>query len=347
MTERCTGGLHEVCVGVTDLDRALADFAAYGCHPDLDGSLDAESAQRLYGVNSAVRSIRLAHQNADHGLVRLMQWEQPLNAGLGLTEDLRCVGSRWGVRVTSSVLNIVNHVERALASGTELNLIHPVLAVIGEVSGERSARPFRDPIVGVREMVLLQREYRQVFFERFGYESPAYGQIDHSSLLRSSQHPHFGLMVASDDPHIFDFYEQALGLQRMHEETVPYENATGSRRIFGLRPGEGFHMVDFDDPASGKALKDRRSGKLKCVRFAADADIEDRRSHSRAGSLGYSLYCWRTLELEAMHQRVTQAGTTAVSDILEDEFKRRSFTFLAPDGYHWMLIEAPRIEAPR
>ena len=342
MTERCTGGLHEVCVGVTDLDRALADFAAYGCHPDLDGSLDAESAQRLYGVNSAVRSIRLAHQNADHGLVRLMQWEQPLNAGLGLTEDLRCVGSRWGVRVTSSVLNIVNHVERALASGTELNLIHPVLAVIGEVSGERSARPFRDPIVGVREMVLLQREYRQVFFERFGYESPAYGQIDHSSLLRSSQHTHFGLMVAS-----VDFYEQALGLQRMHEETVPYENATGSRRIFGLRPGEGFHMVDFDDPASGKALKDRRSGKLKCVRFAADADIEDRRSHSRAGSLGYSLYCWRTLELEAMHQRVTQAGTTAVSDILEDEFKRRSFTFLAPDGYHWMLIEAPRIEAPR
>ena len=347
MTERCTGGLHEVCVGVTDLDRALADFAAYGCHPDLDGSLDAESAQRLYGVNSAVRSIRLAHQNADHGLVRLMQWEQPLNAGLGLTEDLRCMGSRWGVRVTSSVLNIVNHVERALASGTELNLIHPVLAVIGEVSGERSARPFRDPIVGVREMVLLQREYRQVFFERFGYESPAYGQIDHSSLLRSSQHTHFGLMVASDDPHIFDFYEQALGLQRMHEETVPYENATGSRRIFGLRPGEGFHMVDYDDPASGKALKDRRSGKLKCVRFAADADIEDRRSHSRAGSLGYSLYCWRTLELEAMHQRVTQAGTTAVSDILEDEFKRRSFTFLAPDGYHWMLIEAPRIEAPR
>jgi len=347
MTERCTGGLHEVCVGVTDLDRALADFAAYGCHPDLDGSLDAESAQRLYGVNSAVRSIRLSHQNADHGLVRLMQWEQPLNAGLGLTADLRCVGSRWGVRVTSSVLNIVNHVERALASGTELNLIHPVLAVIGEVSGERSARPFRDPIVGVREMVLLQREYRQVFFERFGYESPAYGQIDHSSLLRSSQHTHFGLMVASDDPHIFDFYEQALGLQRMHEETVPYENATGSRRIFGLRPGEGFHMVDFDDPASGKALKDRRSGKLKCVRFAADADIEDRRSHSRAGSLGYSLYCWRTLELEAMHQRVTQAGTTAVSDILEDEFKRRSFTFLAPDGYHWMLIEAPRIEAPR
>ena len=345
MTERCTGGLYEVCVGVTDLDRALADFAAYGCQPDLEGSLDAESAQRLYGVRSAVRSVRLAHQHADHGLVRLMQWDKPLNAGLGLTEDLRCVGSRWGVRVTSSVLNIVNHVERALGSGAELNLIPPVLAVIGEVSGERSARPFRDPIVGVREMVLLQPEYRQVFFERFGYESPAYGQIDPSSLLRTSQHTHFGLMVASDDPHIFDFYEHVLGLQRMHEETVPYENATGSRRIFGLRPGEGFHMVDFDDPASGKALADRRSGKLKCVRFAADANIEDRRSHSRAGALGYSLYCWRTFEIEALHERVKQAGATSVSDMLADEFDRRSFTFFAPDGYHWMLIEASRNEA--
>jgi len=347
MTERCTGGLHEVCVGVTDLDQALLDFAAYGCQPDLEGSLDADSAQRLYGVKSAVRSARLAHQRADHGLVRLMQWDQPFNAGLGLTEDLRCVGSRWGVRVTSSVLNIVNHVDRALASGAELNLIPPVLAVIGEVSGERSARPFRDPIVGVREMVLLQSEYRQVFFERFGYESPAYGQIDHSSLLRTSQHTHFGLMVASDDPHIFDFYEHVLGLQRMHEETVPYENATGSRRIFGLRPGEGFHMVDFDDPASGKALADRRSGKLKCVRFAANADIEDRRSHSRAGALGYSLYCWRTFEIDALHGLVKQAGATSVSDILADEFDRRSFTFFAPDGYHWMLIEAPRTEASR
>jgi len=340
MSASCTGGLHEVCVGVTDLERASADFAAYGGRPEREGTLTAEAAQQLYGVNSALRSMRLLHQSADHGLVRLMQWEQPLNGGLGLTEDLRCVGSRWGVRVTSSVLNIVNHAERALAAGAPLNLIPPVLAVIGEVSGERSARAFRDPIVGVREMVLLQPEYRQVFFERFGYESPAYGQIDHASLLKSSQHTHFGLMVASDDPAIFDFYDRVLGLQRTHEETVPYENATGSRRIFGLRPGEGFHMVDFDDPASGKALADRRSGKLKCVRFAADADIEDRRSHSRAGSLGYSLYCWRTLEIESMHRRVTTAGATTVSDILPDEFGRRCFSFFAPDGYHWMLIEA-------
>ena len=336
----CVGGLHEVCVGVPDLDEARADFAAYGCEPGQAGELDAAAARALYGVDSAVRSLRLLHRRADHGLVRLMQWEQPLNAGLGMGENLRCIGSRWGVRVTSSVLNIVNHAERARATGTPLTLIEPLLAVIGEVSGTRSSRPFRDPVVGVREMVLLQPHYRQVFFERFGYESPRYGEIEPASLLRTSQHTHFGLMIAHDDPRVLDFYDGVLGLRRMLDERTPYENATGSRRIFGLEPGEGFHMVDFDDPASGHALADRRSGKLKCVRFAANARIDDRLHLSRAGSLGYSLYCWRVADIEAMHTRVSRAGATGVSDVLSDEFGRRSFTFFAPDRYHWMLLEA-------
>lgn len=336
----CIGGLHEVCVGVPDLAAAAADFAAYGCRPAASGTLDAAAALALYGVDSAVHSLRLTHGSADHGLVRLMQWDQPRNAGLGMGESLRCQGSRWGVRVTASVFNIVNHAERARQAGMPLTLIEPLLAVIGEVSGTRAAKPFRDPIVGVREMVLLQPHYRQVFFERFGYESPLYGQIDQSSLLRTSQHTHFGLMIADDDAHVLDFYDEILGLQRMLDEHTPYENATGSRRIFGLEPDEGFHMVDFDDPASTSALSGRRSGKLKCVRFAAGSRLEDKRAQSRAGALGYSLYCWRTHNIEGMHTRVTRGGATQVTDVLADEFGRRGFTFFAPDGYHWMLLEA-------
>lgn len=336
----CIGGLHEVCVGVPDLVEGIAFFEAHGCRVGAVGDLDAAAAKALYGVDSALRSVRLLHQQADHGLVRLMQWERPLNEGLGIGPDLRCAGSRWGVRVTSSTHNIVNHAQRAREAGAALTLIEPVLAVIGEVSGASAARPFRDPIVGVREMVLLQPHYRQVFFERFGYESPLYGQVDPQSLLRTSQHTHFGLMIANDDPQVFDFYDQVLGLKRMLDERVPYENATGSRSIFGLQPGEGFHMVDFDDPRSGHALAERRSGKLKCVRFAADAKIEHRLHQSRAGCLGYSLYCWRTRELDALQRRVAAAGARAVTDIHADEFGRRGFTFDAPDGYHWMLIEA-------
>ena len=213
-------------------------------------------------------------------------------------------------------------------------------AVIGEVTGERAPRPFADPIVGVREMVLLQPHYRQVFFERFGYESPLYGHIDASSLLRTSQHTHFGLMIANDDPKIFDFYDGVLGLKRMLDDVTPYENATGSRRIFGLEPGEGFHMVDFDDPASGHALHERRSGKLKCVRFSTSAKIEHKLDRSRAGCLGYSLYCWRVDDIDAMFKKVGASEASGITPVQQDEFGRRSFTFFAPDGYHWMLLQA-------
>lgn len=336
----CVGGLLEVCVGVPDLVTAIADFEAYGCRVGLIGELDARAARALYGVDSAVRSVRLSHLESDHGLVRLMQWERPVNEGLGMGANLRCVGSRWGVRVTSSCYNIVNHAERARQAGAPLHMIEPQLAVIGEVSGTRAARAFRDPVVGVREMVLLQPHYRQVFFERFNYESPMYGRIDRHALLRTSQHTHFGLMIADDDPHALDFYDEVLGLQRWMDEHTPYENATGSRSIFGLEPGEGFHMVDFDDPRSGRSLGDRRSGKLKCVRFAKSARIEDARDRSRAGCLGYGTYCWRVTDIEAMHTRVTRAGAHKISDVLTDEFGRRAFTFDAPDGYQWMLIAA-------
>ncbi|MBU3672202.1 MAG: VOC family protein [Sinobacteraceae bacterium] len=337
--EGCFGGLHEVCVGVPDLETAIADFAAYGCYPLAQGTLTAAESLSRYGVNSVLRSARLGHQQSDHGLVRLMQWEKPLNTGLGLGPNLRAVGSRWGVRVTRSVFNIVNHAERAREAGLPISVIPPLLAVIGEVSGQRTAQPFRDPIVGVREMVLLQPYYRQVFFERFGYDSPAYGQIDAASLLATSQHTHVGLMIADDDAHTLDFYDEILGLKRTLDEHTPYDNATGSRLIFGLEPGEGFHMVDFDDPRTGPALQERRSGKLKCVRFASAARIDRLLEHSRLGCLGYSGYCWRAHDIERMHRRLESAGVRALTDVLVDEFGRPSLSFFAPDGYHWILLQ--------
>ena len=339
----CIGGLHEVMVGVRDLAASLSYFTAFGCYRLAEGELDATDAERLYGVPSAVRSVRLGHLQSDHGLIQLACWEKPLE-GVGVTANLRAVGSRWGVRLTDSVMNLLNHAERSLAAGEPLTLLPPQLAVIGEVSGEQTTKPFVDPVVGVREMVLLQREYRQVFFERFNYASPAYGHIDRDSLLKTSQHTHCGLMIADDDPHILDFYDEILGLQRMHEEVVPYENATGSRTIFGLEEGESFHMVDFDDPRSGHALAQRRSGKLKCVRFAANARITDVRLQSRAGCLGYSLYTWRTSDILALHRRLESAGVRALTDVMTDEFGRPALTFFAPDGYHWKMVQTATIE---
>ncbi|MDW8259680.1 MAG: hypothetical protein RML32_09585, partial [Gammaproteobacteria bacterium] len=72
-TAGAIGGLYEAGVGVPDLEASCADFAAYGCRPGPAGALDAAAARRLYGVDSALRSVRLLHGAADHGGIRLMQ----------------------------------------------------------------------------------------------------------------------------------------------------------------------------------------------------------------------------------------------------------------------------------
>jgi catechol 2,3-dioxygenase-like lactoylglutathione lyase family enzyme len=336
----CTGGLFEVLVGVPDLAAAELAFRAYGCRAGERGALDAAAARALYGVDSEVESVRLLHGTADHGQVRLMQWRTPRNEGLGLGQNLRCAGSRWGVRLTTSMFDVLNHAERARDAGEPIVIIDPALAVITEVTGAQVSRPFVDPIVGVREMVMIQPTARHVFFQRFGYESALYGSVDPASLLRTSQHTHFGLMIADDDPHVLDFYAEVLGLKRTFDEATPYEKTSASRRIFGLAPGEGFHMVDFDDPRTGTALAERRSGKLKCVRFPRSAQLDDLRERSRAGSLGYTSYVWRAPDIEGLWKRVGAEGGREVTDVLPDEFGVPGFSFLAPDGYHWILRKA-------
>ncbi len=335
----CVGGLYEVCIGVPDLDASIAYFAAFGCRPIARGRLSAAAAASLYGVQSAVESVRLGHGTADHGLVRLMRWDSPLNAGLGVARHLRCIGSRWGTRLTTNVLSIANHAQTARDAGEPLEWVEPLLDVIGEVAGGQAARAFLDPIVGVREMAVFQPLYRQVFFQRFGYSSPLYGTVDPQSLHATSQFTHCGLMVATDAHDVFEFYDGVLGLKRWMDSATTYEKSKGGRRLYALEPGEGFHIVDFDDPRSGHTLTDRRSGKLKCIRLAGSANITDRQHESRAGCLGLSAYSWRVRDAEALWPRVRAAGATELSDVCQDEFGARAFSCRAPDGYYWILLQ--------
>jgi catechol 2,3-dioxygenase-like lactoylglutathione lyase family enzyme len=335
----CIGGLFEACVGVPDLDAAIAYFAGFGCTVAARGRLTADQALAVYGVPSAVESVRLAHGTSDHGLVRLMHWNQPLNAGLGLARDLRCIGSRWGTRLTTNVLAIANHAQKACEAGQAIEFVEPLLDVIGEVAGGQQARPFHDPIVGVREMAVFQPLYREVFFQRFGYESPLYGAVDPRCLHATSQFTHLGMMVATDSHDVFEFYDGVLGLQRWMDVATTYEKSKGGRRLYALEPGEGFHIVDFDDPRSGRTLADRRSGKLKCIRLAGNARIDNRLGDSRVGCLGYSAYTWRVRDAARLWPRVRSAGATELSEVAKDEFGQYSFSFRAPDGYFWILTQ--------
>lgn len=334
----CVGGLYEAMIGVPDLAPAIQYFERHGYRVGDIGELLAGDAKVLYGVDSGVRSVRLYHQEAGHGLVRLMHWDRPTGDGLGMN-GFRVAGSRWGACMTRSIMNVMNHVEKGLAAGLPMKVVDPVFAVIYQQ--DLTPRAFQEEIVGVREMMLVQPLTRQVFFERFGYDNPSYGRINDHCLLRTSQITHFGLVICSDDHGVLDFYDQTLGLFRSSDHEVPYEQAVGSRPIFELEEGETHWLIDFDDPGNAeRPWNRRRSGRLKIIRFPESSGLKDMRDASRAGALGYACYSWRVDDIEGMHSRVREGGATAVGDVTADEFGVRSFTLTAPDGVQWTLLEA-------
>jgi len=335
----CVGGLFETGVGVTDLAASIRYFEAHGYRVGDIGELYAADALALYGHESAVRSVRLLHQQADHGLVRLMLWGKPFNDGIGLG-DLEAHGTRWTGQMTLSISNYANHCKVARENGQVIRAGDPIF--VGFHRPGSGPRAFVDPVVAVREMAVLQPLYRQFILERFNYRNPAYGKINETCLLATSQMTHAGAMVVSDDHGIVDFYEQALGLFRSTDKHVPYEQAAeAARSVFRLREGEPHWIVDFDDPANaGKAWNEQASGRLKIVRRPSGFGLEDVSARARPGCLGYSVYTWRARDLDAVHRRVTASGGEQVTDIVSDEFGQRAFGFTAPDGYAWIMIEA-------
>lgn len=331
----CVKGLYEVMAGVADLDAAIAYWGAHGFTPGARGQLDAKHAAQLYGHDSAVSSVRLQHQDSDHGLIRLMKWDRPRSGGLGMTR-FRVAGSRWGAMMTRSAYNVMNHVEAAAKRNQPIDVVPPVFASIYQ--RDQTPRPFAAPLLGVREMALVQPEARQVYFERFGYDNALYGKVNDASLMRTSQITHFGMVIRHDEHAVLDFYDKVLGLKRTADDHVPYEMTVGSRAIFDIPEGEPHWLVDFDDPRSGDTPANRRSGRLKILRFPEKAAMPDLRASARAGAPGFGNYVWRCVDPEKLRARALSGGATAAGEVLPDEFGVSAFSCDAPDGYAWTFV---------
>lgn len=338
------GGLYEVCIGTADLDAALRWWRASGYAPAEEAMLAPDLAERLYGWRSAARAIRLAHASgADHGLVRLWAWEAPSGPGLG-TIGLRADGNRWTGQFTRSVMTVANHAAAAIKAGMALDLSEPhfidMSRAYAHLFGGRAPEPFVDPLVALREVQLFAPEARQVFLERFGYDPPLLGRFADDSLLRATQVVQGSMLVRSDDPGIFGFYERVLGLWKSLDLEVPYADTQASRAVFALREGETHWNVDLDEPASRPTMAGRRSGRLKIFRFAADAPMEAVHDHASPGALGLSCYTWRVKDIEEARRRALAEGAGAVTPVTPDEFGRPAIGLTAPDGYAWVLVEA-------
>ncbi|MDJ0533287.1 MAG: VOC family protein [Xenococcaceae cyanobacterium MO_207.B15] len=334
--EPTIGGIYEVCIGVRDPIPMIQYWEQFGYRIGQQGELSASAARDLYGVNSALRSIRLYHQNADHGLIRLMAWEQPTNEGLNLT-PMKVKGNRWATTLTADVLEILNHAEKADKDGLPIKYINPQWTVIYQAE---KGLPFVDTLVGVREMMLLQPLTRQIFFQRFNYTVPNYGNIDLSSAFKTSQVTHMGMVVQDDSKETLKFYEEVLGLLRTQDDIEStYENASGGRPIFALQPGERFWVTSFDDPRSSKSdWQLARSGRMYIIRFPEEMELESRFELAQPGSLGMSLYTYRVRGLKEYFNRIQASTAKQVTDIKLNEFGEESFSFVAPDGYFWTLM---------
>lgn len=330
-------GIYEVCIGVTE-PKAMAQYwSQFGYEVGLEGQLSAYPARDLYGVDSALHSLRLYHQDADHGLIRLMVWENPTNEGLQLT-PMKVKGNRWATSLTANVLNILNHTEKAEQDGLPIEYINPQWTVIYQTE---NGRPFIDTLVGVREMMLLQPLTRQVFFQRFNYDVPNYGAIAPHATFQTSQITHMGMVIQDDSKETLRFYEEVLGLLRTQDDLEStYENASGGRPIFNLQPGERFWVTSFDDPRSSASdWKLARSGRMYIIRFPEEMKLESRFAQAQPGALGMSLYTYRVRAIEEYFNRVKNSQASQVTKIIPNEFGEESFSFVAPDGYFWTLIE--------
>lgn len=332
-------GIYEVCIGVSEPIAAIQYWEQFGYRIDRTGELSAAVAKLLYGVNSGLRSIRLAHRNADHGLIRLMVWQTPINDGLGMG-SMKVKGNRWATTLTADMLNLLNQAEEATKAGISIKYTNPHWEII--YNKERKSRPFIDPAIGVREMMVLQPLTRQVLFQRFGYTLPHYGEVDETAAFKTSQFTHMGLVIQDDSKETLKFYEEVLGLLRVRDDVeTSYELSLAGREIFDLNPSEKFFVTAFDDPRSSKTdFMAARSGRLYIVRFPNSLKLGSQFAQAQPGCLGMCLYTYRVRGLEDYRDRLKASPAQTLTDIVSNEFGEQSVSFIAPDGYFWTLLES-------
>ncbi len=328
-------GLYEICIGVTDPVPQIRYWEQFGYRIGPIGELSAVDAKRLYGVDSRLRSIRLLHQDAEHGLIRLLVWDKPTNDGLGLVRFIT-PGSRWTSMLTRDVVKIQNHAEAAERAKMPVSIVPPVWSEIYKIA---DAQPFTGEVIGVRELIVLQPFSRQMFFERFGYEAPNYGKINAAAKFQTSQVTHSGLVFQSEDAEAYKFYGDVLGLNIVNPETRwDYEKLGDAAKLYGMKPGDVYYGTTLDNPLSGRTPDTAVSGRVLLRRVPTSVKDQNLMERSRPGSLGYSLYTYRVTAIESYHAKVKASKATGVTEIMKNEFGEKSFSFYAPDGHFWTLV---------
>jgi len=321
-------GVYEAMVGTDDAEELVRYFTEFGFSTVAEGALTAAEAKTIYGVDSALRSIRMQNGAIDsHGLVRILEWDSPLGPGVGYAPP-ETVGQRMLVMRTENVFRL-NDVYNDLRDRGE-----PVLAippVYDDLYGMTEGKPgFYQRRVGVREMAVYQNSASHVFFQRYGYQIPGYGTIGDHSPLRTSELTHHDFVIKGDIDEVTAYYSEVLGFKPEAENaTIDGDWQAGPKAVFGMVPGSSHWYRGFVSP-------NNICGKLKF--FVPLDQRPDRSDAQRPGEEGITLHSATVPNLRMVHDLAFQ-HRLEITPIVENEFGEESFVIAGPDGSTWQIIE--------
>jgi catechol 2,3-dioxygenase-like lactoylglutathione lyase family enzyme len=328
-------GIYEYVIGSGRREETLCYWAELGYQPVAQGKLTEGEALELYGVNSGLTSLRLQNGQVNtHGMIRLFLWDKLPDPGLEFARPLT-VGSRWLTSRTADIVRLRDAYMDDIKAGTGWVVSELVRQVIRQ--GQEGSN-FYAHFAGVREMMVLGQETRQVYFQRYGYDVPGYGTIVGDSPLAVSEATHGGIAIPSLT--FLNFYTEAMGLKlegqidnpAAQPNARPEITFAGNSEAIGplMRvKGETFQHATLVTP-------EVNVGRLYLV-VPQDSTL-DLRSRSRPGVNGLCLFTYRVSHIAVYHKRVLLNGATNVSEIRPNEFGEHSFTFTAPDGIVWNLV---------
>ncbi len=339
-------GVYEVMIGATtapisdasatskadnDQHPLIRHFALFGFHEVKRAKIDAKRAQAIYGVPSALTSIRLQNGSVDtHGLLRLLIWDKPLGPGVGYAPP-ETVGQRLAVMMTADIIRVDDVFSDARTAGQPWLAIPPVFAdLFGQTEGKTDLHNRR---IGVRESAVYGEFVNHVFFQRYGYTIAGYGAINWQSPLKGSEFTHHDFVIRTDIDSSTNYYRDVLGMVAEKQSVADGDWLAGPKALFGMVDGASHYYRGF-------VSANNICGKLK---FFRPRDIRfDRSQHQRVGELGISLHSFYVANIRALHARAKSAGLKPTV-IMPNEFAEPSFSFVGPDEVRWQILQ---IKAP-
>ena len=335
LPETGISGVYEVIVGTDNAQQLVGYFTEFGFSVTKDASIDAQTAKKLYGVQSGLRSIRMQNGAVDsHGLLRILEWEQPLGPGVGYAPP-ETVGQRMAVMRTRDIFRLHDvFLDLRNKAGQPWLPTEPVFDdLYGLDTGKISIRERR---VGVRENAVYGEVFNHVFFQRYGYTIPGYGTINEAAPLQTSEFTHHDFIVKGNLAEVTGYYTSVLGLRAENDPVIDGDWQKGPGRVFLMEPGESHWYRGFVSP-------NNVCGKLKFFSAMDPEHVRDRSRRQRVGELGITLHSLYTPELEYVRELAAAQGLNP-SAILENEFAEQSFVFTGPDGVTWQILEQPEIK---